>query len=293
MRRYQLLVLGVVLVSALGCTAAPSATSAPPITKTAPPVASPTRALPTPTPPAPAATETPTLPAPESVVNLSADSPTVSGQECTTLRWSAANVQEVRLYGGEYGSAPGQGVAGEGSKPACPPAGNTVTYVLRAVDRAGNVIERTATVQNTTSAVQPPQVLNTAVFGAAAGLIWNFVPLDEGILQLQAQADPNAFTEQPTPVTSDGEGIQHVEFVVSKGGEAVYTRTENNVAYCLLGGDGPCNGLVFEDGVYKWEQGGRAVESGDYNVAITITLADGSTRDLFASFSIQLPYQAP
>jgi hypothetical protein len=200
-----------------------------------------------------------------------------------------ANVQEVRLYGGEYGSAPGQGMAGEGSTPACPPAGNTVTYVLRAVDRAGNVIERTVTVQNTTSAVQPPQVLNTAVFGAAAGLIWNFIPLEEGILQLQAQADPNAFTEQPTPVTSDGEGISACGFVVSKDGEVVYTRTENNVGYCLLGGDGPCDSLVFEDGVYKWEQGGRAVESGDYSVAITITLTDGATRELFASFSIQLP----
>jgi len=198
-------------------------------------------------------------------------------------------VQEVRLYGGEYGSAPGQGMAGEGSKPACPPAGNIVTYVLRAVDRAGNVIERTLTVQNMTSAVQPPQVRNTAVFGAAAGLIWNFIPLDEGILQLQVQADPNAFTEQPTPVTSNGEGIQQVEFVVSKDGEGVYTRTENNAAYCLLGGDDPCNSLVFEDGVYKWEQGGRVVESGDYSVAITITLTDGATRELVASFSIELP----
>ena len=289
MRHPPLLVLGVMLVSALGCTALPSATSAPPITGTATPVASPTRALPTPTTPVPVATETPTLPTPESVVNFSVDALTVSGQQCTTLRWSAANVQEVRLYGGEYGSAPGQGMAGEGSTPACPPAGNTVTYVLRAVDRAGNVIERTVTVQNTTSAVQPPQVLNTAVFGAAAGLIWNFIPLDEGILQLQVQADPNAFTEQPTPVTSDGEGIQQVGFVVSKAGEGVYTRTENNVAYCLLGGDGPCDSLVFEDGVYKWEQGGRAVESGDYSIAITITLTDGATRELFASFSIQLP----
>lgn len=289
MRHPPLLVLSVVLLSALGCTAAPTATSAPPVTGTAPPVASPTRALPTPTTPASVATETPILPTPEAVVNFSVDALTVSGQECTTLRWSAANVQEVRLYGGEYGSAPGQGMAGEGSTPACPPAGNTVTYVLRAVDRAGNVIERTVTVQNTTSAVQPPQVSNTAVFGAAAGLIWNFIPLDEGILQLQVQADPNAFTEQPTPVTSDGEGIQRVEFVVSKAGEVVYTRTENNVGYCLLGGDGPCDSLVFEDGVYKWEQGGRAVESGDYSVAITITLTDGATRELFASFSIQLP----
>jgi len=288
MRHHPLLVLGVMLVSALGCTALPSATSAPPITTTAKVVASPTPAPPTPIISV-SPTSRPSTARPEPVVNFSVDSATVSEQQCTTLRWSVANVQEVRLYGGEYGSAPGQGMAGEGSKPACPPAGNTVTYVLRAVDRAGNVIERTVTVQNTTSAVQPPQVSNTAVFGAAAGLIWNFIPLDEGILQLQVQADPNAFTEQPTPVTSDGEGIQRVEFVVSKDGEVVYTRTENNVAYCLLGGDGPCNSLVFEDGVYKWEQGGRAVESGDYSIAITITLTDGATRELVASFSIQLP----
>ena len=288
MRHHPLLVLGVMLVSAQACTALPSATSAPPITTTAKVVASPTPAPPTPIISV-SPTSRPSTARPEPVVNFSVDSATVSEQQCTTLRWSVANVQEVRLYGGEYGSAPGQGLVSEGSKPACPPAGNTLTYVLRAVDRAGNVIERTVTVQNTTSAVQPPQVSNTAVFGAAAGLIWNFIPLDEGILQLQVQADPNAFTEQPTPVTSDGEGIQQVGFVVSKAGEVVYTRTENNVGYCLLGGDGPCNDLVFEDGVYKWEQGGRAVESGDYSVAITITLTDGATRELFASFSIELP----
>ena len=97
MRHPPLLVLGVVLFSAQACAALPSATSAPPITGTATPVASPIRALPTPTTPVSVATETPTLPTPEPVVNFSADTLTVSGQQCTTLRWSAANVQEVRL----------------------------------------------------------------------------------------------------------------------------------------------------------------------------------------------------
>lgn len=134
-----------------------------------------------------------------------------------------------------------------------------------------------------------PRVRDVAVFGASAGLIWNFVPLDEGILQLQVQADPNAFTEQPTPVTADGEGIQQVYFEVSTGGDVVYTTTESTAAYCLLGGNGPCNGLAFEDGVYKWAPGGRVVESGDYSVTITITLTDGQTRDLFAAFLVELP----
>lgn len=224
----------------------------------------------------------------EPVVNFSVDSGTVAGEQCTTLRWSTANVSEVRLSGGEYGAAPGQGMVGEDTRPACPAPETTVTYTLRVVDRAGNVIERSASVQNTAAARRPPQVRNTAVFGASAGLVWNFIPLDDGILQLQVQADPNAFTEQSTPVTADGDGIQEVQFVVSQNGE-VFTQIERGAAYCLLGGNGPCNPLTFEDGVYKWQPGGAVIAGGDYFVDITITLLDGQTRTLSASFSIELP----
>lgn len=236
----------------------------------------------------PPPSEAPPLATAEPVVNFSVDAGTVAGEQCTTLRWSTANVSEVRLFGGEYGAAPGQGMVGEDTRPACPAPETTVTYTLRVVDRAGNVIERTASVQNTAAARRPPQVRNTAVFGASAGLVWNFIPLDDGILQLQVQADPNAFTEQSTPVTADGDGIQQVEFAVSQNG-VVFTHTEQNAAYCLLGGDGPCQPLTFEDGVYKWAPGGAVVAGGDYSVDITITLRDGQTRTLSGSFSIELP----
>lgn len=223
------------------------------------------------------------------VVNFSVDSATVAGEQCTTLRWSTADVSEVRLYGGEYGEAPGQGMVGEDSRPACPPPETTVTYTLRVVDRAGGVIERPVSVQNTALARRPPQVRNTAVFGASAGLVWNFIPLADGILQLQVQADPEAFTEQSTPVAADGQGIQQVDFVVSQGGSVVHTQSERTAAYCLLGGDGPCNPLTFEAGVYKWLPGGGVIAGGDYTVDLTITLTDGQTRTLSGAFTIDLP----
>jgi hypothetical protein len=144
-------------------------------------------------------------------------------------------------------------------------------------------------VQNTALARRPPQVRNTAVFGASAGLVWNFIPLAEGILQLQVQADPDAFTEQSTPVANDGDGIQQVDFVVSQGGAVVHTQSEQGAAYCLLGGNGPCNAITFEDGAYKWLPGGTVIAGGDYNVEITVTLTDGQTRTLAGSFTIELP----
>ncbi|MGQ0603150.1 MAG: hypothetical protein ACT4QE_15820 [Anaerolineales bacterium] len=133
-----------------------------------------------------------------------------------------------------------------------------------------------------------PKTRNTAIFGASAGLVWNFIALDEGVMQFQVQADPNAFTEQPTPVTNDGEGIERVVFVVNTPDGSTITLEEMEPAYCLLGGNGPCNGFPLEGDTYIWP-GGPAVQNGDYTVSITIHLSDGQTRDLFGNFSLDLP----
>ncbi len=277
--------LAAALLAALACglfSPAPPPTATLPAA-TRPPTAQPTTAVsPTSTDAPPTATDTPAL-----VVIFEADPTTVDGPgQCATLRWVVTRPAEVRLYGGEYGPEPGEAVTGDDSRPACPAPGTTAVYALRVVDLSGAVVERTVSVENVAAARRPPQVQNTAVFGASAGLIWNFVALDDGILQFQVQADPEAFTEAPTPVDADGQGIQQVDFSVFYNGEQVYQHTELRAPYCLLGGDGPCSGLPLDGEVYRWEPGGRAVDAGDYTLLITITLADGSTRELNAFFTV-------
>jgi hypothetical protein len=68
------------------------------------------------------------------------------------------------------------------------------------------------------------------------------------------------------------EGVEKVDFKITKDGKEVYSRTETNKDYCLFGGDGPCNSWTLEDYVNKWESGGAIVEEGDYEVSIDATL---------------------
>jgi hypothetical protein len=70
--------------------------------------------------------------------------------------------------------------------------------------------------------------------------------------------------------------VQNVVFRVDRNGSTVYDNTESNMAYCLFGGDGPCNSWVLENYVYKWESGGNAIESGDYDVDITANMENPS-----------------
>jgi hypothetical protein len=66
----------------------------------------------------------------------------------------------------------------------------------------------------------------------------------------------------------EGAGIQNVVFRVDQGGSEVYRRRENDAAYCMFGGNGPCNVWILEDYVYKWESGGAPIEPGQYKVNI-------------------------
>lgn len=68
------------------------------------------------------------------------------------------------------------------------------------------------------------------------------------------------------------EGVLNVTFRVDQNGNTVYSNTEGTAAYCLFGGDGPCNSWVLEDNVYKWESGGAIIEAGEYKVNIDGTM---------------------
>jgi hypothetical protein len=133
-----------------------------------------------------------------------------------------------------------------------------------------------------------PRVQNTAVFGASAGLVWNFITLEAGVMQFQTQADPEAFTEEPSPVENDGDGIARVVFVVSAPNGDSIAVEDDAAPYCLPRGDESCEGFAVEGEAFVWP-GGLAVQSGEHSVAITIELLDGQTRDLFGSFSLALP----
>ncbi|MDO9301379.1 MAG: hypothetical protein Q7T89_08345 [Anaerolineales bacterium] len=72
----------------------------------------------------------------------------------------------------------------------------------------------------------------------------------------------------------ENDGVQDVSFSVTKDDEPVYVIVEENAAYCIFGGNGPCNPWVVEDNVYKWESGGIVVEEAQYKVNINGLLFD-------------------
>lgn len=91
------------------------------------------------------------------------------------------------------------------------------------------------------------------------------------------------------------DGVEPVSFVVFRilshdpfDFVVVYDIIENQSAYCILGGNGPCNGWVIENGIYKWRPGGIPIEPGDYLVGVDITM-NGNSSHWEAEFSVTLP----
>lgn len=95
--------------------------------------------LPTPVPAPP----TPTPPPAEPVIAFWADRGAINQGECTTLRWSVANIQAVWVYesGENYERFP---ATGDGSRSVCP--AQTTTYEMRVQLRDGSITTRQVTV---------------------------------------------------------------------------------------------------------------------------------------------------
>jgi len=155
-------VLPTIVAPTATASATPTRTPAPTLTST--PTRAPTEtrlppAIPTDTPPPThtstrARTRTPTAtwtlsptPTPAATIDFSADRTAITAGECVTLRWAVENVREVYLYGGEFGSLPGVGVAGRDSRRTCPPV--TTTYTLLIIKRDGSEVNRTVTISVT------------------------------------------------------------------------------------------------------------------------------------------------
>ena len=87
----------------------------------------------------------------------------------------------------------------------------------------------------------------------------------------------------------ENDGVEEVAFRVSKkDGDTVYSATETNRAYCVFGGNEPCNPWVTENGVFKWTQGGDPVEPGDYEMEVNATVNGDSSR-WAVDFTLTLP----
>jgi hypothetical protein len=86
----------------------------------------------------------------------------------------------------------------------------------------------------------------------------------------------------------EGDGVEEVEFNVNRDGEVVHSIVEVNRAYCVFGGNGPCNPWITEGSVYRWRQGGAPVEPGEYEMEVFATL-NGETSRWAVNFTLTLP----
>jgi hypothetical protein len=81
-----------------------------------------------------------------------------------------------------------------------------------------------------------------------------------------------------TDSDKNGDGVEYVNFSIWDSNESVkfYERTERSPIYCTFGGDGPCNGWIYENGAFRWTSGGDAVQPGDY---VVVMIIKGTTPD--------------
>jgi hypothetical protein len=86
----------------------------------------------------------------------------------------------------------------------------------------------------------------------------------------------------------ENDGVGPVSFTITRNGDLVYSHVENNVPYCIFGGNNQCNSWVFEDGVYKWESGGNLAKSGKYKVGVDVNV-DGDDSHWEAEFRVDFP----
>jgi hypothetical protein len=133
-----------------------------------------------------------------------------------------------------------------------------------------------------------PRISNSAPGGTSAPYAEGEVIVNDYFLFRMRILDTRAGSE-------DGAGIDHVEFFVStQSGDQIYSRRENNAAYCTFGGGEPnCNNWPQRDGRYVWGEGGPEVEPGTYFASILVTpknqAFEGETWNWNFSFDVSLP----
>ena len=84
------------------------------------------------------------------------------------------------------------------------------------------------------------------------------------------------------------DGVEQIAFNIKKNGDLIYSLIEKNAAYCVFGGNGPCNDWTVEDGFYKWTAGRTPVEPGEYEMEVFATM-NGETSRWAVTFTLTLP----
>lgn len=84
------------------------------------------------------------------------------------------------------------------------------------------------------------------------------------------------------------DGVEEVTINVNKDDETIYSIVEVVRAYCVFGGNAPCNPWVVQDGIYRWGQGGAPVQPGEYEMEVFATL-NGATSRWAVNFTLTLP----
>ena len=109
---------------------------------------------------------------------------------------------------------------------------------------------------------------------------------DESLVQFKIFQNGKELTEK--------NNITKVTFSVrrrNQSGKEVYSTTENNSAYCIFGGDQPCNSWEVKNNAFHWP-GGPALEPGKYFIEILAHVDEnGSNRTVrwAAQFTLELP----
>ena len=91
----------------------------------------------------------------------------------------------------------------------------------------------------------------------------------------------------------ENDGVNDVSFTAAIDGDTVYVIVEELAAYCIFGGNDPCNPWVVEDNVYKWESGGVVVEEGEYHINISGNLTDSEGNFLGMEWQADITVDLP
>ncbi len=83
-------------------------------------------------------------------------------------------------------------------------------------------------------------------------------------------------------------GVQPISFTVTKDDVIVYNSIESIAAFCIFGGNEPCNNWVFENGALRWTSGGAPVESGEYKLGVDVTV-NGEYSHWESFFTLNVP----
>ena len=134
----------------------------------------------------------------------------------------------------------------------------------------------------------PPHVTNNAPGGTSADYADGEVMVSDSFLFRMRVADTRFGSE-------DGAGIDYVEFfITTQDGDPVYSRRENEPAYCIFAGGEPnCNPWPVRNGGYVWGAGGPVVQPGDYEASILVypqdPAFDGEVWNWDFDFTLTLP----